>query len=106
MKRFKHIVATTDLSRESFAAVSYAGHLAKTEGAKLTVVHVPHSISLAYTDFVPPIDTLNIDTAIEDAARDKLERWCRAHLEGVPKIELVLRAGVTHEVICEVAKQV
>jgi len=106
MKRFKHIVATTDLSQESFAAVSYAGHLAKTEGAKLTVVHVPHSVSLAYTDFVPPIDTMNIDTAIEDAAREKLERWCHAHLFGVPKTELVLRGGITHEVICDVAKQV
>ena len=106
MKRFKHIVTTTDLSQESFSAVSYAAHLAKSEGAKLTVVHVPHSVSLAYTEFVPPIDTMNIDTAIEDAARDKLERWCRAHLAGVVKADIVLRGGVTHEVICDVAKRV
>jgi universal stress protein A len=106
MKRFKHIVTTTDLSRESFSAVSYAAHLAKSEGAKLTVVHVPHSVSLAYTEFVPPIDTMNIDTAIEDAARDKLERWCRAHLAGVVKPDIMVRGGITHEVICAVAKQV
>jgi nucleotide-binding universal stress UspA family protein len=106
MKRFKHIVATTDLSPESFPAVSYAGHLAKSEGAKLTVVHVPHSTSLAYTDFVPPIDMMNIDTAIEDAAREELEGWCRAHLKGVPKVSIVVRRGVTHDAICNVAREV
>ena len=106
MKRFKHIVATTDLSPESFPAVSYAGHLAKSEGAKLTVVHVPHSTTLAYTDFVPPIDMMNIDTAIEDAARAELESWCRTHLKGVPKVNVVLRRGVTHEAVCSVARDV
>jgi nucleotide-binding universal stress UspA family protein len=106
MKRFKHIVTTTDLSPESFAAVSYAGHLAKSEGAKLTVVHVPHSTSLAYTDFVPPIDMMNIDTAIEDAARAELESWCRTHLRTVPRLAIILRGGVTHEVICDVAAEV
>jgi nucleotide-binding universal stress UspA family protein len=105
MKRFKQIVTTTDLSPESFAAVSYAGHLAKSEGAKLTVVHVPHSTSLAYTDFVPPIDMMNIDTAIEDAARAELESWCRTHLRGVPRVAILLRAGITHEVVCDVAKE-
>lgn len=106
MKRFKHILTTTDLSPESFAAVSYAAHLAKSDGAKLTVVHVPHSTSLAYTDFVPPIDMMNIDTAIEDAAREELNGWAARHLRGVPKLDVVLRSGITHETICEVAKEV
>ena len=105
MKRFKHIVTTTDLSPESLAAVSYAGHLAKSEGASLTVLHVPHSTSLAYTDFAPPIDMANIDTAIEDAARAELEGWCRKHLRGVPKVEVMLRGGLTHETVCNVAKE-
>jgi nucleotide-binding universal stress UspA family protein len=105
MKRFKHVLTTTDLSPESMSAVAYAGHLAKSEGAKLTVLHIPHSTSLAYTDFVPPIDMMNIDTAIEDSAREELESWVRTHLRGVPKVEVVLRGGITHETICEVAKE-
>ena len=105
MKRFKQILTTTDLSPESFSAVSYAAHLAKSDGAKLTVVHVPHSTSLAYTDFVPPIDMMNIDTAIEDAAREELESWVARHLRSVPRVDVVLRSGITHEAICDVAKE-
>jgi nucleotide-binding universal stress UspA family protein len=104
MKRFKHILATTDLSPESLSAVSYAGHLAKAEGARLTVLHVPHATSLVYTEFVPPIDMASIDLAVEEAARDELEDWCRKRLRGIRKVEVMLRRGVTHETICEVAK--
>ena len=106
MKRFKHILATTDLSPESFAAVAYAGHLAKADGSKVTVLHVPHSTSLAYTDFIPPIDMMNIDTAIEDAARAELESWVARHLRSLSKVNVVLRGGVTHEVICRVGEEV
>jgi len=106
MKRFKQILTTSDLSPESFAAVSYAAHLAKSDGAKLTVLHVPHSTSLAYTDFVPPIDMMNIDTAIEDAAREELQSWVARHLRRVPRVDVVLRSGITHETICEVAKEI
>lgn len=106
MKRFKRILASTDLSPESFSAVAYAGHIAKSDGARLTVVHVPHSTSLAYTDFVPPIDMMNIDTAIEDAARAELEHWVARHLRDIGKVDVVLRAGVTHEAICSVAEEI
>jgi universal stress protein A len=104
MKRFKHIVTATDLAAPSLSAVAYAGHLAKGEGAKLTVVHVPHATSLAYTDFVPPIDMLNIDAAIEAGAREELERWCAKNLRKMP-VDVVVRSGVTHEVICDVARE-
>jgi nucleotide-binding universal stress UspA family protein len=106
MKRFRHIVATTDLSPESLAAVAYAGHLAKAEGARLTVLHVPHSTSLVYTDFMLPIDMTSIDAAVESAVREELEGWCRKHLRGIPKVEVMLRSGITHETICAAAKEV
>jgi nucleotide-binding universal stress UspA family protein len=106
MKRFKRIMATTDLSPESLSAVVYAGHLAKSEGARLTVLHVPHSTSLVYTDFVPPVDLTSIDMAVEEAAREELESWCRKHLRRLPKVEVMLRHGLTHETICETAKDV
>lgn len=103
MKRFKHILAATDLSPESLSAVSYAAHLARGQGAKLTVLHIAHSTSLAYTDFALPIDMLDIDAAIEEAARDQLERWAKSHLRQLPNATVMVRGGITHETICEVA---
>jgi nucleotide-binding universal stress UspA family protein len=100
--RFKHIVAATDLSAPSLSAVVYAAHLAKAQGAKLTVVHVAHATSLAYVDFMPPIDLDRIDAAIEAAAREHLESWCRKKLKGV-RYTTIVRRGVVHEAIRDVA---
>lgn len=105
MKRFKHILAATDLSPESFAAVQYAAHLAEGQGAKLTILHVPQTTTLLFTDFAPPVDLLSLDRSIEAAARETLEGWVRRHLKGskVPA-RIVIRAGVTHEVVCKAAE--
>ena len=105
MKHFKHIVATTDLSPESFSAVQYAAHLAEGQGAKLSIIHVVHSISLAYTDFVPPVDMTNIEQAIEEAAREKLEAWVKRHVKRRAGVTLELRTGVVDEAICRYAKE-
>jgi nucleotide-binding universal stress UspA family protein len=105
MKHFKHILATTDLSPESFAAVSYAAHLARGQGARFSILHVPHSTSLAYTEFIPPIDMINIDATIERAARERLHGWVRRHLPEMRGVDVVLRSGITHEVICETAEE-
>lgn len=105
MKHFKHILATTDLSPESFSAVSYAAHLAKAQGSKLTVLHVPHSISLAYTEFVPPVDLVGIDDALERAAKEKIEDWIGRHVRGVSNVKIAVENGVVDETICDFAEQ-
>lgn len=106
MKRFKHILASTDLSPESFAAVQYAAHLAEGQGARLTIVHIPQTTTLLFTDFAPPVDLLSLDRTIERAAREKLEAWVRRHVKSKAGVKVVIRAGVTHEVICKVADEV
>ena len=103
MKRFKHILAATDLSPESFAAVQYAAHLAEGQAAKLTILHVPQTTTLLFTDFAPPVDLLSLDRTIEAAARDTLESWVRRHVKSKAGVRVVIRAGVTHEVICKAA---
>ena len=105
MKHFKHVLATTDLSPESFSAVQYAAHLAEGLGAKLSILHVVHTVSMAYTDFVPPVDMTNIDMAIEEAAREKLEQWVKRHLKRGASVKLELRGGVVDEAICDYAKE-
>ena len=106
MKRFKSILATTDLSPESFAAVQYAAHLAEGQGAKLTVVHIPQTTTLLFTDFAPPVDLVSLDKTIEKAGRDTLETWVRRHLKTKSPVKVVIRAGVTHEVVCKVAEEI
>jgi nucleotide-binding universal stress UspA family protein len=106
MKRFKKILATTDLSPESLSAVSYAAHLAEAQGAKLTVLHVAHSVSLAYTDFTPPVSMAEIDKAIEESSREELERWAAHKLRKLPRVKLITRRGLTVEVVCEVAEEI
>lgn len=105
MKRFKHILATTDLSPESFAAVQYAAHLAEGQGAKLTVLHVPQTTTLLFTDFAPPVDLLSLDRSIEVAARETLEGWVGRHIKGKIPVRVVIRAGITHEVVCKAAEE-
>lgn len=105
MKRFKQILATTDLSPESFAAVQYAAHLAEGQGAKLTILHVPQTTTLLFTDFAPPVDLLSLDRTIEAAARETLEAWVRRHVKSKSGVRVVIRAGVTHEVVCKAAAE-
>lgn len=106
MKRFKHILAATDLSSESMSAVQYAAHLAQAQAARLTVLHVAHSLSLAYAEFVPPVSMADIDLAIENSAREELERWAKQHLRKIPRVDTQVRRGITHEVISDVAAEI
>ncbi len=94
--RFKRILATTDLSPEAASAVSYAGHLAREGGGKLWVLNVPHSTSLYFTDFSPPIDMVNIDAQIEAAARETLESWVGRHFVHVSPTPLPPERVVGH----------
>ena len=106
MKRFKHILAATDLSPESFAAVQYAAHLAEGQGAKMTILHVPQTTTLLFTDFAPPVDLLSLDRSIEAAARETLEGWVGRHMKSKAPVRIVIRPGVTHEVVCKAAEEV
>ena len=106
MKRFKHILTATDLSPESFAAVQYAAHLAEGQGARLTVLHVPQTTTLLFTDFALPVDLLSLDRSIESAARETLEGWVKRHIKNKAPVRIVIRSGVTHEVICQSAVDV
>ncbi|HYB99142.1 MAG TPA: universal stress protein [Candidatus Limnocylindrales bacterium] len=106
MKRFKHILAPTDLSSESFSAVQYAAHLAQAQTARLTIVHVSQATTLLFTDFSPPIDLLALDKEIEAAAREKLEGWVARHIKGDVAVKVLIKSGVTHDVITKVAEDI
>jgi nucleotide-binding universal stress UspA family protein len=105
MKRFKKIVATTDLTAESLTAVTYAAHLARANDARLLVLHVPTSTAALYAEFLPPVDIVGVDDAIEAAAREHLERWAHRNLGDQRGITLQVRSGHASDTICKVAAE-
>jgi nucleotide-binding universal stress UspA family protein len=105
MKRFSRILATTDLTPESLSAVSYAAHLARANDARLLVLTVPVSTAAVYAEFLPPIDIVGIDDAVEAAAREHLEKWARSNLGDQTGVTLQVRSGHASDTICKVAME-
>lgn len=103
MKRFKRILATTDLTPESLSAVSYAAHLAAAHDAKLLILHVPTSTAALYAEFLPPIDIAGVDEQLEASARGHLEKWMHRNLPDARGVETLVRSGHASDTICKVA---
>lgn len=106
VKSFKHILVTTDLSPESLSAVSYAGRLARNEGAALTLCYVPPTLATAYSHITPPADLVAMDAEVRQRAAEKLDEWCSRHLKNVRKVDTALGDGLAHEEICRIAKEI
>lgn len=104
MKKFKRILAPTDLSPESLDVVKYAGHLAEAQESSLTVLHVVHTTSIVYAGFVPTVDLSGIEEELVKASREKLESWSKKHLGRVKKVDVLVKIGLADEVIEKVAE--
>ena len=105
MKRFKRILATTDLTAESLSAVTFAAHLATANDARLLVLHVPTSTAAVYSEFLPPIDIAGIDDIVESSAREHLERWAKKNLRDRSGVSLQVRSGHPSDTITRVAAE-
>jgi nucleotide-binding universal stress UspA family protein len=107
MSRFKSIVVATDLSSESLGVISYASHLDQDDSARLTIVHVAPSVSLAdYSDIVPGRDLDALDQEFLEHARTTLEGWVKRHLGKRSGVDVVVEQGVVDEIVCRVAEDV
>jgi universal stress protein A len=106
MKRFRKILATTDLSSESLSTVRYAMHLAKAQNASLVVLHVPPFPSTVYPDAMIPIDLTAVAAEIEEAARRQLDRWVKRYAGQVRVKALVRRGIAVQDTITAVAREV
>jgi nucleotide-binding universal stress UspA family protein len=102
MKRFKSIVATTDLSRESLSTVRFAVHLAMAQHAALTIVHVPESPAALSPEFKMPPQLEQLSAEMNRAARRKLEDWSKRYSKKL-EIDVVVERGRTCETICDIA---
>jgi len=106
MKYFKRILAPTDLSPESLSTVTYAGHMARTQGAKLTICFVPPTGAMTYSHIMPPADMIAMDAQARQAAQERLDGWIRKHLRSLPGVTVELGEGVPEEEICRIAEDV
>lgn len=102
MKRFKSIVATTDLSPESLSTVRFAVHLATAQHAALTIVHVPESPAALAPEFKMPQQLEQLSEEMNRAARKKLEDWSKPFSKTLA-IDVVVERGRTSETICGIA---
>lgn len=72
--KFSHILLTTDLSDESLRAFAPSADLARTNGAKLTLLHIVQDVPMAPhgAPLAPPISAPDVGNLI-DAARMRLK---------------------------------
>ena len=103
MKRFKHVLTTTDLSPESFEAVAYAAELAARDDAKLTICYVPPTMEMTYSHITPTDQMLAMEAEIRAAGESRLASWIEENLGDTASVSVVFGDGVPHEEICRIA---
>ena len=106
MKSFKHVLAATDLSPESFSPVRHAAQFAAAQNARLTILHVIDTATMAYVSLAPPVDVEDLTRQIEIAAGAKLDEWVRKNCKALANVKVLLRHGVAYRNICDTAAAV
>jgi nucleotide-binding universal stress UspA family protein len=95
-----HILAATDLSQDSLGCITPVADLARSVGARITLLHVleihtaiPHGAGLA-----PPLSEFDVP-ATSDAARARLEERAKAFGDGVDvRAELIVSGDTAEEI--------
>ncbi len=103
MKPITHVLVSTDFSAASRAAIEAAATIAKSFGAKLTLLHAVESQYAAYAG-MPFMPVVNLAAEVEEAAQAGLERDAAALGVDV-KVASVLRRGSAWQQIIEGAKE-
>jgi nucleotide-binding universal stress UspA family protein len=103
MSGYATVLATTDLSDPSSAALRHAAALAQVAGGSLIVTYVVEdrlpALVLAHT---PDVEKLL--TQHRDKAGAALEEYVAQHLPG-RRVETVIRQGMAHDEIVGLAKE-
>ena len=95
-----HILAATDLSQDSLGCITPVADLARSLGARITLLHVleqhaaiPHGAGLA-----PPLSEYEAPESM-DAARERLEERAKAFGPGVDiRVDLVVSGDTAEEI--------
>ena len=103
--RFRHILVPTDFSDGSEAAFAAALDLARSAGARVTVMHVHHVPASALPDMLfamTPELMQNIEHSVELCLAALVERAREAGVEACQRTLF----GATHREICTMARDV
>ncbi len=97
MIAYKNILYCTDFSEDAEIALHHAVDLARRHGAKLHVLHCPHS-TLRYMptetdEGAPPGEVTYASPELLAELTEKLKERYAAKLEGLDEVEWVVRAG-------------
>lgn len=103
-KLYKHILLATDLSDHSTYIAKRAAEIAKTTGAKLSVVHVLGHSPIAYAgEFSIPIDA-EFEVQLHKQAEKQLEKLCKK-ISVSPKSQYI-STGSVKTVVTDLAKKI
>lgn len=91
MTPFRHVLAATDFSECSGAAIDTAVELARRYDAALTLVHVFVVPVYPYMDIVPM--AIDIETPAREAANEELQKTLTSVRTRYPNAKAVLKQG-------------
>ena len=94
---YKHIIAAIDLSEDSVYLVDKAAKLAKSLGAKLSLVHIDVDYADLYTGLID-INLAEMHERAESDAQNRLHEL--AHNAGYPVTHTLVGSGDLSEEIC------
>lgn len=98
----RHVVAATDFSESAERALAWAAEVARTHGARLTLVHAV-APPMPVADFAAP--PLHVDDELREAADRRLQEALEGvSLEGV-EAEGALRDGTPSQAVLDLVKQ-
>lgn len=98
-----HILVSTDLSEESMSCIAPVAELARSLGARITLLHVSEMLEAIPhgAPFAPPLR--GIDAPETEAIRERLEQRRIAFGSGIDiRVELVVGGNIAEE-ICDYA---
>jgi nucleotide-binding universal stress UspA family protein len=97
------ILVTTDFSQASELALEAAPVLARQNDARVTLVHVAPTMSLAPGELE---QSTSYQRELEDAIHQHLDRLCETYLAGLPDVKTaLLRGRNSADAICEFAAE-
>lgn len=103
VRPIRHVVAATDFSEAAAVGLAWAARIARTHGARLTLVHAV-APPMPVADFAAP--PLHVDQELRDSAQKRLEQSLEeATLDGVDA-EAALRDGTPSQAVNELAREV
>lgn len=103
--KFKNILFPTDFSESALHVLPYAVEMARSEGARLHLLHVIYDMASASGLYIPhaSVDVMYKD--LEANAMKELERFGLSEREDLKNVDCTVLRGVPYEEILKFTKE-